>query len=269
MAQARKAVSQLMDREFAYNARAAWSTVALLALIAVVSWLDRLILSMLVTPIAHDLGVTDVQFSLLLGMGFVGVFVLAGLPIATLLDRGNRKWILASAVLFWCLSTVAAGFAQSFATLLIARCGVAIGEATLMPAAVSMISDLFPQNRRRIATSVFMAANILAATGAYLIGGIMIEAFDHIGAWNGLPSWRLVLITVSLLGVPREHALCLRGTRAVAPGRASRRRQLHRDSGSYHGTCTTVFRHLRRRRTVGDGGAGKCCMAANAAGTGL
>ena len=188
---------------------AAWASVALLSVISVLSWVDRLIPSLLVTPIERDLGLTDAQFGLLLGLGFVGVYVLAGLPIAAALDRGRRKWILAGAVLLWCGSTVAAAFAPSFTVLLATRSGVAIGEAALMPAAISMISDLFPPHRRRLPTALFMTITILGATGAYLIGGLVISAADQIGVWRGLVPWRLSLIAVGLMGVPAAVVLML------------------------------------------------------------
>lgn len=181
---------------------AAWPTVGLLSLIAVVSWLDRLILSLLVAPIGRDLGLSDGQFGLLLGLGFVSVYVVAGLPIATALDRGNRKWIVVCAVLLWCASTIASGFAQGFWSLLVTRSGVAIGEAALMPAAISMISDLFAPERRRLPTSVFMGVNILGATIAFLIGGLVIALIDRLDTTKTVASWRLTLMAVGALGLP-------------------------------------------------------------------
>jgi predicted MFS family arabinose efflux permease len=188
---------------------AAWMAVGLLSVISVISWVDRLILSLLVTPIEHELGLADAQFGLLLGLGFVAVYLVAGLPIATALDRGVRKWILAGAVLVWCCSTIAAAFANSFAMLMVTRSGVAVGEAALMPAAISMISDLFPHDRRRLPTVVFMTVTILGATGAYLIGGLVIAWADHVGVWHDLSSWRLTLIVVGLLGIPPAAFLAM------------------------------------------------------------
>lgn len=67
---------------------------------------------------------------------------------------------------------------------------------------VSMISDHFPHDRRRVPTSVFMAGDILGATAAFLFGGLVIAAFDRLGEFQGLASWRLTLITVGLMGLP-------------------------------------------------------------------
>jgi MFS family permease len=191
------------------QATAAWLSVLVLSVISIVSWIDRSILSLLVTPIEHDLGLSDSQFGLLFGMGFVVVYVVAGFPIAMALDRGNRKWILTGAVLLWCASTIAAAFANSFAALLITRSGVALGEATLMPAALSMISDFFPHSRRRLPTVVFMTVVIISGTGAYLIGGLVAGWATHVGVWNQLVSWRLTLIIVGAMGIAPAAALSL------------------------------------------------------------
>lgn len=217
-------------------ASGAWPTVCLLALIAIVSWLDRLILTLLVTPIQNDLGLTDAHFGVLLGIGFVVVFVTAGLPIASALDRVNRKWVLVAAVILWCLSTVAAGFAQSFAMLLVMRAGVAFGEAALMPAAVSMISDHFPPEQRRKPTSLLMAVNILGATGAYVIGGLVVAYFNRVGTWGGLSSWRLSLIAVGLMGLP---AIALFALFAREPARS--------DSTIGGASFVETLSHLRTR----------------------
>lgn len=218
--------------------RGAWSTVIGLSLIAIISWLDRLILTLLVTPIQSELGITDSQFGILLGLGFVIVFVLAGFPIASFLDRGNRKRILIYAVILWCLSTIAAGFADSFVMLLILRAGVAIGEAALMPAAISMISDHFPTEKRRVPTSVLMAVNILGATGAFLIGGLAIAYFDGVGPLYGLSSWRLTLIAVGLMGLPIIAIFALFA------------KEPQRPKIDYSGTSTSPILHLRSHATL-------------------
>lgn len=85
----------MSDDVQAYKARTGWITVAFLAVIAMLSWLDREILAMLVPPIQRDLDLTDGQFGFL--FGFAAVFVTAGLPLVTALDRGNRKLILVGA----------------------------------------------------------------------------------------------------------------------------------------------------------------------------
>ena len=62
----------------------AWYVLAVLIGTAIVSYTDRQVLSLLVDPLRHDLGITDTQVSLLLGTAFAVVYGLAGIPFGLL-----------------------------------------------------------------------------------------------------------------------------------------------------------------------------------------
>jgi len=113
----------------------AWYTVGVLTLLYTFSFVDRQILTLLFTPIKHDLNITDTQVSLLSGIAFAGLYALLGIPIARLTDRGNRVAIITAGMLLWSAMTAVCGLARSFWQLFLARVGVGIGEATLSPAA--------------------------------------------------------------------------------------------------------------------------------------
>jgi len=119
--------------------------VAVLTLANVSGFVDRQILSLLVEPIKRDLHITDTQVSLLAGLGFVLFYSVLGLPIGRWVDRGMRPRIVALGVAVWSLMTAATGLARTFGQLFVARVGVGVGEATLGPAAVSIIADQFPR----------------------------------------------------------------------------------------------------------------------------
>lgn len=114
----------------------------------VLSYIDRQILALLVGPIKADLGLSDTQIGLLQGLAFAVLFAIAGLPLGWWADRGDRRRIIAMGVGVWSLMTALCGTARSFTHLFLARAGVGIGEAALVPAAYSMISDLVPPERR-------------------------------------------------------------------------------------------------------------------------
>ena len=122
----------------------AWYTVGVLTLLYTFSFVDRQILTLLFTPIKHDLDISDTQVSLLSGIAFAGLYALLGIPIARLTDRGNRVAIITAGMLLWSAMTALCGLARSFWQLFLARVGVGIGEATLSPAAFSIIADSFP-----------------------------------------------------------------------------------------------------------------------------
>lgn len=181
---------------------AAWRAVALLSALYCISFVDRLILGMLIVPLKAELVLSDTQIGVLFGLSFALMYCLAGLPLARFADRGNRRNLIVVGVVVWTLSTIASAFAYDHASLLACRAGVAIGEAVLTPTAVSLIADLFTREKRAWPTSLYTAIGVLTAMGAFVPGGI---AFDlatrlspHVG---GMAPWRLTLVLVGIPGL--------------------------------------------------------------------
>ena len=63
------------------------------------------------------------------GPPFAIFYALMGIPIAMAADRYNRVAIIALCIAIWSVMAALCGLATSFAFLLVARIGVAIGEA--------------------------------------------------------------------------------------------------------------------------------------------
>ena len=183
-----------------------WWMVAVLFSLYVFSWLDRLILSMLVAPIKADLALSDFQMSLLLGPAFAVFYAIFGLPLGWAVDRYSRRWVVFFGVSLWAMATVASGFARSFEALLMARICVGIGEAALIPAAYSLLADEFPRERLTVATSVFQMAGKVGSATAFGLGGIAIAFAQTLDGtdWPLLGqagAWHLVMIMVGLPGI--------------------------------------------------------------------
>ncbi len=153
----------------------AWALVILLTISYIFSFYDRYILGLLIEPIKADLKLSDEQIGLVLGPAFAIFYATMGLPVGWLVDRGRRSWIISAGISFWTLATVACGLAKNFGQLFIARMAVGVGEATLNPSAMSMISDSFPPERRGKPISVYVAALSLGAGLASLIGGLILK----------------------------------------------------------------------------------------------
>ena len=119
----------------------------LLACANSLAFIDRTVLTLLVEPIKADLAISDTLISLLTGFSFAAFYVAVGLPVARLADRGNRRNIIATAVLVWSAMTAACGLAWNYLCLLAARAGTGAGEGALSPAAQSMLADYFPKER--------------------------------------------------------------------------------------------------------------------------
>src|SRR5215217_7897395 len=161
---------------------AAWRVVGLLSLLYCLSFVDRMILSLLVSPITAELALSDTQIGILFGLSFATLYTLAGLPLARIADGGDRRRLIVLGVVVWSASTVLSGFAQDYGLLLTGRAGVAIGEAVLTPTAISLIADLFPKDRRAGPTSVYSAVGTVPELG-------------------GFEPWRLTLILVGAPGL--------------------------------------------------------------------
>ncbi len=177
-----------------------WYVVGVLVLVAIVSYTDRQVLSLVVDPIRHDLGITDTQISLLLGTAFALVYGVVGLLMGYLADRWNRRNLIAVGATVWSLATIGCGLAPSFGAIVAARALVACGEAILTPAAVSLISDYFGPKHRGAAVAVYITGIPIGGGVATVVGGLALSAIAHgwvrFGPFADMAPWRLVLLLI-------------------------------------------------------------------------
>lgn len=149
--------------------------VTVLTLAYVFSFVDRYVLGLLIQPIKADLQLSDQQIGYLLGPAFAIFYATMGLPLGLLADRKRRTWLVAAGVALWSVATAASGLARDFWHLFGARMSVGVGEATLSPAAMSMIGDSFPPERRGKPIAFYSAALTLGAGIASLLGAAVLE----------------------------------------------------------------------------------------------
>ena len=155
----------------------AWYGVAVLSVVQLFSFMDRQALSLLIGPIKAQFGMSDVQVSLVIGLGFAIAYAIAGLPIGRLVDQWFRPALLGLGLTVWSICTAACGFAGSFTHLALLRSGVGIGEATLTPTVISFLGDYFPPSKRGISFGVF-AVSVYVGSGLSLVaGGAILKAF--------------------------------------------------------------------------------------------
>jgi MFS family permease len=184
-----------------------WYVVGVLMLAYTNAYIDRQILSLLIEPIRADLEISDTQVSLLAGIAFTLFYTLLGVPIARLADQKNRKAIIAAGISVWSAMTAACGLAGNFWHLFLARIGVGVGEATLSPAAFSIIADYFPKHQLARAFSVYSMGVYFGAGLAMIIGGMVIRMVIDAGATTlpligEIKPWQITFFYVGLLGLP-------------------------------------------------------------------
>lgn len=184
----------------------AWWSVSLLTLGAVLSYTDRLILTVLVDPIRASLHLTDTQLSIVQGAAFAVIYSCIGLPLGRIADLVPRKALLMLAIALWSAGTAACGLAHSFGALLGARFVVGIGEAALAPAGNSLIGEYFPPDRRGMAMGVFITGIVLGVGAATAIGGGLLQLAEGsslrlIPVIGALAPWRIVLVLAGVAGL--------------------------------------------------------------------
>ena len=165
----------------------------LLTLVYAFNFIDRQIIGILSPFIKADLGLDDAQLGLLKGVYFAILYTVVGIPIAWLADRYSRVNIIAISLTLWSGFTAASGLATNYLQLALARIGVGIGEAGGSPPSHSIISDLFPKEKRAGALAIYSLGIPFGIMLAFFASAFFLQ--------GGAADWRLVMISVGLPGI--------------------------------------------------------------------
>jgi MFS family permease len=186
-----------------YRRYALW----VLLVIYILNFLDRQIVTILAEPIKNELGLKDWQLGMMTGLAFAIFYTILGIPIARYAERGNRPFIIATAVAAWSFFTVLCGFAQNFWQLVLARVGVGIGEAGCTPPAHSLISDYVPREKRASALAFYSLGTPIGGLLGMALGGLIADAWGWRAAFfvAGAPGVVMAIIAATTLMEPRKR----------------------------------------------------------------
>ncbi len=183
-----------------------WYLVGVLWFANIFAFIDRQSLPLLVGPIEQDLGISDTEMSLLIGLAFALVFTGLGLPAGVLIDRMKRKWLITCGVTVWSFATMSCGLASSYWQLFLGRMGVGVGEACFPPGAVAMMKDAFPPSSRSRAIGFWSSGATIGGGIALLGGGAILglvsgQVSVAVPVIGSVKPWQLVLIVAGALGL--------------------------------------------------------------------
>jgi len=208
-------------------------TLAILLCAYVLSFIDRQIMTLMVGPIRADLHISDFQMGLLHGLAFALFYCFLGIPIGYQADTRCRKYIIAIGISVWSFMTALCGLAHTYGLLFLARMGVGVGEASLSPAAYSLLADSYRPERLARAMAIYTMGISIGSGIAYIVGGSVVTAVMHAGPqilpWIGeVRPWQMAFFIVGIPGLiiaaitlslrePARQGIAVGAGKATAP----------------------------------------------------
>jgi MFS family permease len=212
----------------------------LLFLVSVVTYFDRVVLSLTLPVLSREFGLDPIEQGYLLS-AFLWIYVCLLVPGGVLLDWMGTRKLVATAMTFWSLMTIASAFTVNFFSMLVTRILLGIGESPAYPSCVRAVREWAPLRERAFATSIFGAgANFGVAFAAVAISWVMTR-FGWRAAFVASGACGLVLVLVWLIFYrdPRTSPWVKEDERAMI--------LRERSAGGTDGTGLSVFQLARYR----------------------
>jgi EmrB/QacA subfamily drug resistance transporter len=156
--------------------------------------MDNTILNVALPTLAQDLGATGSQLQWMVD-AYLLVFAGLLLTMGAAGDRFGRKLALDAGLLVFVAASAASAFAGSAEVLIAARAAMGIGAALIMPATLSIITNIFPPTERGRAIGVWAGMAALGVVMGPVVGGWLLEHFW----WGSVFLINLPVVALALL----------------------------------------------------------------------
>jgi predicted MFS family arabinose efflux permease len=177
--------------------------------------LDRTAIMVTQELIKAEFRLSDTQMGMVVGTVYGISYALAGLPMGRLVDRVNRRSLLAGILTVWSGLTALCGVSSSYWQLMLIRIGVGASEAGGSPASLSLLSDLYPPERRATVASIFYSGTSFGLVVSFFVGGLIAAEWGWRAVFlvYGIPG---LLVALLLMLTVREPARTM-GENGVVP----------------------------------------------------
>lgn len=207
--------------------RRARRAIIVLSLLGFFLSMDLTLTALLIEPMKRDMLLSDVQIGLLQGTAFGLAFGLSSIPMGRLIDHRNRVRLLIVGLAIWVAALAGTAFATNVATLMVCRVALGLVCALLIPGAASIIADLYPPERRSVATSLFAVGQATGQAFGILAGGLVFDTLTrllvtHGSLLDGLEPWRALYLAAAAIGA----ALILLMLTMSEPARQEKREEV-------------------------------------------
>ena len=150
------------------------------------------------------MGLTDFEISFIQGWGFVLAYIIFSIPFGRIVDKVNRVRVLIGGIIIWSVATAACGFSKNSWQLVLSRSGVGAGEAALTPASWSIISDLFPVEKRSFPMSIYLMGPYIGQGLSLLFGAQILRIYNEpVTLFESIivQPWQIIFLIIAVPGV--------------------------------------------------------------------
>lgn len=151
----------------------AWAVVAMLFPVALLNYLDRMLMATMRGSIRADIPsiANDAEFGILMAL-FMWVYAALSPVGGYVADRFSRRIVVIGSLLVWSIMTFLTGHAHTFTQMAWTRGLMGVSEAFYIPAALALIADFHPGRTRSRAVGIHMcgiyAGQTLGGLGGYI-----------------------------------------------------------------------------------------------------
>ncbi len=156
-----------------------WRIAVLLGVGVIINFFDRVNLSVAVTPLRAEFGLSTIAVGYLLS-AYSWTYILLQLPSGPVLDRYGVKPVIRISAFLWSVASFATGLARGFVAMVSARLLLGVAEAPTFPGNAKAIGVWFPRSERGLATAIFDAS----AKFASAIGVPLVAVVVHYWGWR-------------------------------------------------------------------------------------
>ncbi len=191
----------------------------LLFAVNLLNYIDRQILFAVFPLVKADLGLSDTSLGFL-GSAFMISYMVSAPFLGWIGDRIRRVRLAGWGLSVWSIATATSGLAGSYATLLMSRATVGIGEASFGTVSPGLISDFFSKEQRGRVLSLFYLAIPVGSAIGYILGGVLGQRFGWHAAFLVAAVPGLLLVVPTLFVREPDRGVSGGGRQESRPGSA-------------------------------------------------
>ena len=169
--------------------RQAWAITALIAVLMIINFLDKVVLGLVAVPMMEELHLTPVQFGVI-GGSLHWLYAVAAVGGGLLANRLPTRWLLLGMALLWSAVQLPIVFTHALWLMIACRVILGVGEGPATPIATHAIYKWFPDHQRSLPVALIHQGSALGL----LIGGLLIPYVSH--HWG----WRMNFALLALVG---------------------------------------------------------------------